>query len=105
MRSLTEKNGEHLHGLRRMDRSENNAVAAGHLAIPPLISFTLKRLHESLKGVGFECNKVAENPPPPVGRDGFKLFCGFVLDVDDPVHGAVDRGAQTCPGASLVPPS
>ena len=105
MRSLTEKNGEHLHGLRRMDRSENNAIATGDLAITALILFTLERFHQSLKRVGFECKKVAQNPLPPVGRDRLKLFYGFVLDVDDPVHGAVDRGAQTCLRAYLVPPS
>ncbi len=50
-----------------------------------------ERLHEAAEGVFFERGDIVQDAFPPVGRYRFKLFCGAVVDVDDPGHVGVGR--------------
>src|ERR1017187_7744801 len=55
------------------------------------ISWIITRVR---KRVRFEHADVVQNAAPPVGRYPFKLFCGAVVNVNDPRHSGVGRGSR-----------
>ena len=70
---------------------KNNAIPAGNLAVVALVFFPLERLYEAAEGVLFERGDIGEDAFPPARRHRFKLFCGGVVNVDDPGHVGVGR--------------
>jgi hypothetical protein len=46
---------------------------------------------DTLEGVFLDHRDIIKNALPPVERQGVKLSCGAVVDVDDPGHFGVGR--------------
>lgn len=68
-----------------MDRLENDSVPTGYLPVEAFESLALEGLDQSPKGIVRKFQDVVENSLPAVGRNGLKLFYGFVREVYGPV--------------------
>ena len=89
---VAEKYGEYVHRVRLMNGFENNAIPARYLAVLAFVVLSLERLHETPEwGAFFEHGDIVKYALPPVGRYSLKLFCGAVVNVDDPDHVGVGR--------------
>ena len=75
-----------------MNGFENNAIPARYLAVVAFVVLSLQRLHKAAEGVLFEHGDVVQETLPPVERYRSKLFCGAVVNVNDPGHAGVGRG-------------